>query len=104
MASKVASQMTENGTRGLRKRCIILVTASLLCALLFWNSYLSICAQISSNLVGFERDPPLGRDYWWWFFFKQDFDRVVRSLTIPAVFAAVLVWKWVAFIRDVRRK
>jgi hypothetical protein len=95
--------MTTKNANQIIKRCAVLLAASFVSVVLFWIAYGSICERIDSKLVGFEREPALGWDHWRWFFIKQDIGGVLRTLAIPIMLALVVIWKWIAFAREIVR-
>jgi hypothetical protein len=85
------------------KRCAILLAASFATAVLFLVAYDSVFHMADQVLIGIESEPTLGWDHWRWFFVKQNIGRVISALVIPIVLAVVVIWKWIAFARDIVR-
>jgi len=81
-----------------------LLVASLTVIVLTWFVLDSISNGLSAKLMAFEREPSQGWGYWYWFFIKRNMWGILGTLAILLLLACLVVWGWVAFVRDVRRK
>lgn len=81
----------------------ILLAATLVVVILSWIAYSMVTNGISDKLMGFEREPAEGRNYWWWFYFRRGFWGILGTAAIPLTLAGLVAWGWVAFVRDMRR-
>jgi hypothetical protein len=86
-------------------RCAILIAASFVAGALFWIAFHSIYHMADTILIGIEANLSVEQmERTRWHFIKQEMGRVIGALTVPTLFASILLWKWVVFARDVTRR
>jgi hypothetical protein len=69
-----------------------------------WFVYTLIADGLSSQMMGFEREPAEGWAYWRWFYLKRSMWGLLGTAGLFLVIGALIAWGWVAAIRDFRRK
>lgn len=81
----------------------ILLVATLVIVILSWIAFNMVTNGISDKLMGFEREPSQGWNYWWWFYFKRSLWGILGTASILLALAGLVVWGWIALVRDLRR-
>jgi hypothetical protein len=81
----------------------ILLAATLVVVILSWIAFSVVTNGISDKLIGFEREPAQGWNYWWWFHFKRNLWGILGTVAILLALAGLVAWGWLAFVRDLRR-
>lgn len=86
----------------IRALCLLLATSILVIAV--WLVFTSISNGISANLMTFEQEPAQGWGYWRWHFIKRSMWGIIGTIAILIGFASLVLWGWIALVRDVRRR
>lgn len=85
-------------------RALCLLLATLILAIAAWLVVTSVSNGLSANLMTFEQEPAQGWGYWRWHFIKRSMWGILGTIAILVGVASVVLWGWVALIRDVRRR
>ena len=85
-------------------RGVLLVLASALVIAVAWATYNYIDDSLSAQMMGFEREPAQGWVYWRWHFIKRSIWGIGGAVAVLLGFAFVVLWGWVALVRDLRRR
>lgn len=84
-------------------RACILSVASIFVGLFLWLAFSTILNGLSADLMGFEQEPAQGWNYWRWFFIKRNLSGILGTVGIPTALGVLVVWRWIALARDIRR-
>lgn len=84
-------------------RGVFLSVATLFVLLLAWLEFTLVSNGLDATLMGFESEPLQGYNYWRWFFIKRNLFGIAAPAGIIAILAGVVLWGWVAFVRDFAR-
>jgi hypothetical protein len=85
-------------------RAFVLMIATMLLFISAWTAYNLTYDGISAQMMGFEREPSQGWAYWRWFYLRRSMWSILGTAGILFVFAALVAWGWIAFVREVLRK
>lgn len=85
-------------------RAFALMFVTALVLILAWAVYTVIADGLSSQMMGFEKEPAQGWAYWRWFYLKRSMWGILGTAGILLALAGLVAWGWIAFIRDVRQK
>lgn len=82
----------------------VLMSMTLVLLVSAWAVYGLIDDGLSSQMMGFEREPAQGWAYWRGYFLKRSMWGILGTAGIFLGLGALIAWGWVAAIRDFRRK
>ena len=85
-------------------RAIGLLLATLILAIATWLVLTSVSNGLSANLMTFEQEPAQGWAYWRWHFIKRSIWGILGAVAILLGFAFMVLWGWLALLRDLRRR
>lgn len=85
-------------------RVFTLMIASALVLLAMWAAYTFISDGLSAQMMGFEREPAQGWSYWRWYYLKRSMWGILGTAGILLALGGLVLWGWIALVRDVRHK
>ena len=85
-------------------RAFILMFSSAFLLFAVWVAYSFIADGLSAQMMGFEREPVQGVAYWRCYYLKRSIWGILGTVGVLVVFAALVIYGWVVFMRDVKQR